>query len=189
MKVREVMTTDVIVAAPDDQFKDVVERMLSHGVSGLPVVDDDGRLLGVVSETDLLTNEAFADRERGPLALVGAALLGHDPGLIRKASSRTARELMTPAAVDVAPDDDVHVAARRILDSEVNRLPVVEDGRLVGIVSRQDLLRLFRRPDKEIEAEIDAKLSDPLWAPEDLRVSIRSARRRRRGSRVRPLQG
>jgi CBS-domain-containing membrane protein len=172
MKVREIMTTDVVTAAPGEWFKDLVERMLARNVSCLPVVDGDRRVMGILSETDLLANEAFSPVQRGALALVGAALVGHDAGLVRKASAKRARDLMTPRVSSVGPDDDIHVAARRLLDGEINHLPVIENGCLVGIVSRQDLLQIFRRTDHALDEEINAKLQDPSWAPDDVRVSV-----------------
>jgi CBS domain-containing protein len=166
------MTADVVTASPGEWFKDLVERMLARNVSCLPVVDDDRRVMGIVSETDLLANEAFSPEQRGALALVGAALMGHDAGMVRKASAKRARELMTPKVSTIGPDDDIQVAARRLLDGEINHIPVTEDGCLVGIVSRQDLLQVFRRTDHAIDEELNAKLHDPLWAPEEVRVSL-----------------
>lgn len=166
------MTTDVVTARPADEFKDLVERMLTRGVSCLPVVDGDGHVLGIVSETDLLANEAFEGEKRSPLALVGAALRGHDAWLVSKAGSRRARELMTHDVVCASPDDDIPMTARRLLDWAVNHMPVVEDGRLVGLVSRHDLLQVFRRTDHAIHAEITAALQDEARAPADVRVSV-----------------
>lgn len=158
MKVRELMRTDVVTAAPGDDFKELVECMLARNVSCLPVVDEEGHVLGVVSETDLLAAEAFDGEKRSALALLGAALRGHDAWLVSKSGSRLARDLMTRDVVSTHADEDTRVAARRMLDWAVNHLPVLEDGRLAGIVSRQDLLRLFRRTDHGIQAEIMSAL-------------------------------
>ena len=166
------MTMDAVTVSPDDSFKTVVERMLSHRVSSLPVVTAEGHVVGMVSETDLIANEAFEPRKRGALALVGQALSGHDAAFVRKASERRVRELMTCDVVCAAPDEPVHKAARAMLDFEVNHLPVVDAGQLVGVVSRQDLLAVFRRTDADIQSELDRKLHDPLWAPDDVRVTV-----------------
>lgn len=167
------MTTVVVTASPDDSFKDAVDRMLARGVSSLPVVTDDGRLVGVVSETDLIANEAFEPRKRGALALMGRALSGHDAAFVRKACERRVHELMTPEVVCAHPDDPLHKTARLMLDFEINHLPVVgDDGHLVGVVARHDLLSVFRRSDADIQAEIDSKLHDPLWAPDDVHVTV-----------------
>ena len=165
------MTRVVVTASPEDSFKDVVERMLARGVSSLPVVTSDGRLVGIISETDLIANEAFEPRGRGALALVGQALSGHDAAFVRKAGERRVRELMTGDVLCADPDQSVRKAARVMLDCEVNHLPVVDDGQVVGVVSRQDLLAVFRRPDADIQEEIDRKLHDPLWVPDDVRVT------------------
>src|SRR6188768_3506258 len=118
MNVREIMTTDVVTASPGEWFKDLVERMLARSVSCLPIVDDDRRVMGIVSETDLLANEAFSPEHRGALALIGAALVGHDAGLVRRASAKRARDLMTARVSTIGPDDEIDVAARRLLDGE-----------------------------------------------------------------------
>ncbi|HEV8627022.1 MAG TPA: CBS domain-containing protein [Acidimicrobiia bacterium] len=165
MKVRDVMTPLVVTASPEMSFKETAELLVEAGVSGLPVVGPGGRLLGLVTEADLMSKEAFDTRRRRPLAL----LVDHLTGAARwvdKAAGLTAGEVMTTDVVTAAPAEDIRVAARRMLERGVKRLPVVEDGRLVGIVSRYDLLRLFHRPDAAIAAEIDAKLADPLYAPE-----------------------
>lgn len=166
------MTMSVVTVTPEDSFKTVVERMLAGGVSAVPVMTPEGHVVGMVSETDLLANEAFEPGKRGALALVGQALSGHDAAFVRKASERRAKELMTAEVVWVHPDDSLHKAARTMLDFEVNHVPVIDDARLIGIVSRQDLLSVFRRSDAGIQAEIDRKLHDPLWAPDDVRVTV-----------------
>jgi CBS domain-containing protein len=166
MKVRDVMTPLVVTASPEMSFKETAELLVESGVSGLPVVGPGGRLLGLVTEADLMSKEAFDTRRRRPLAV----LVDHLTGTARwidKAAGLTAGEVMTTDVVTAGPAEDIRVAARRMLERGVKRLPVVEDDRLVGIVSRYDLLRLFHRPDAAIAAEIDAKLADPLYAPED----------------------
>lgn len=85
---------------------------------------------------------------------------------------RRAADLMTSEFVCVRPEDTVHTAARTMLDFGVNHLPVLDEGVLVGVVSRQDVLSVFRRPDEDIRADIERKLHDPLWSPEDVRVSV-----------------
>lgn len=125
MRVRDVMTTDVAVVLPGTPLKDVAKLLLDRGISGVPVVDTAGGVLGVVSETELLAPE------------------GHVAG-----------EAMTAPAVTIAPNRPLAVAAETMLSKRVNRLPVVEDGQLVGIVARADLVRAFARSDGEIAREI-----------------------------------
>ncbi|MFO7280520.1 MAG: CBS domain-containing protein [Thermoanaerobacterales bacterium] len=144
MKVRDVMTTAVVTVGPEATFAEVVDTLLDNDVGGVPVVDGAGRLLGMVTEADLVAKEAYGDRPRRALGLVVDYLRGHDPQWVRKAAGSTARELMTMAPVTVAPGDDLAVAAQFMLEFRHARLPVVEDGRLVGIVARQDLLEALR---------------------------------------------
>lgn len=171
MKVRDVMTPLVVTASPEMSFKQTAELLVESGVSSLPVIGPHGRLVGLVTEADLMSKEAFDSRRRRPLAV----LIDHLTGTSRwidKAAGLTAGEVMTTDVVTAKPGEDIRVAARRMLERGVKRLPVVEDGRLVGIVSRYDLLRLFHRQDSAIAAEIEAKLADPLYAPEDHDVKV-----------------
>lgn len=162
MRVRDVMTTDPITVGPETPFKEVVSLLVEHRVGGLPVVDDDGTLLGIVTETDLITKEAYGDKRQGPMAVVGAVLAGRDHAWLKKAAGLEAAKIMTSRVVTTDPAEDVHVAARRLLEHRVGRLPVVEGGRLVGIVSRSDLLRPFQRSDEEIATDVQARLKDPV---------------------------
>jgi CBS domain-containing protein len=120
-------------------------------VSALPVVDDEGRVLGVVSEADLLLKEEHPDPDADlPLVWTRRRRAEHD-----KAAAAVARDLMTVAVVSIAPDATVAEAARRLHAAGVKRLPVVDrEGRLAGIVSRADLLKVFDRPDQDIRREI-----------------------------------
>lgn len=131
-RVRDVMTTHVISVAPTATPAAVADLLVSHGVSGLPVTDADGQLLGVVTEADLVRRQAHAG--------VGSA--GRGDGLSGpSAASECAATLMTRPAVTASPDDDLPTTARTLVTSGHRRLPVVTaDGRLVGVVSRRDLL-------------------------------------------------
>lgn len=170
MKVKDVMTTEVLTVRPHTSFKDTVELLVEHRISGVPVVDEDGRLVGLVTEADLVSKEAFDLRQRRPLAAV-AELISGASRWAGKASGLTAGHVMSDRVVAVTPGEDLRAVARRMLDLGVKRFPVVDHGRLVGIVSRQDLLRLFHRPDADIAAELDAKLANPLYAPDDHSVT------------------
>lgn len=126
-RVRDVMTTHVVRATPTTTCTQVVDLMLANGVSGVPVTDAAGRLLGVVTEADLVRREA-----------------GRAVGTVDgppDARAGTAAELMSCPAVTASPDDDLPTTARTLLDGGIRRLPVVAaDGRLVGVISRRDLL-------------------------------------------------
>jgi CBS domain-containing protein len=168
MKVSEVMTTPAVTVTPDATCPGIVEVLLEHGISGLPVVDGQGRLAGIVTEADLVAKEAYGFRRRRALAMVADYLAGRDPQWVRKAAGRTARDVMTTGAETVTPDDEVAVAARRMVESGHKRLPVVDDdGVLVGVVSRHDLLRPFHRSDAVILADVERLVEDPLYLPDD----------------------
>jgi len=166
MKVAEVMTTPVVTVGPEASWKDVAERMLDAGVSGLPVVDPDGYLLGIVTEADLVSKPAFGDRRHRSLRAMVDLLTG-ESRWIGKAAALTAAEMMTTTTLTATPLEDVRTAARLMLDSGVKRLPVLDGGRLVGIISRRDLLRSFHRTDAEIAAQITERLGMVRYAPED----------------------
>jgi CBS domain-containing protein len=153
MKVADVMTSDVITVQPETSLKEVAAILAERRISGVPVVDQDGKIVGVVSEADILF------KERGPLERKGMFAVFTDPtygmGGQLKLEARTAAEAMTAPAQTIAPWRLVSSAAAEMLDHGVNRLPVVDDkGLLVGIVTRADLVRAFVRPDAEIEREI-----------------------------------
>lgn len=158
--VENVMTTHVVAVNQNASFHTVAELMISKGVSGLPVLDDDDHVLGVVSEADLLAKEEFKERYYGdgyrpPLRARLRHAAGSEGSGYRKSLGETAGELMTAPAHVVTPDAAV-VSAARLMDRHgVKRLPVVDDtGRLRGIVSRRDLLKVFLRPDHEIERHV-----------------------------------
>jgi CBS domain-containing protein len=148
MHVRDVMTTDVVTVSPDTTFGEIVEQLLDRGISGVPVVDRDDTLVGLVTEADLVSKEAYGPERRRPLGLVLDYLRDRDPAWVRKASGTTARDLMTQVVTTASPDDELRVVARVLLESGYRRLPVVRaDGRLAGIISRRDLLAsVYGRP-------------------------------------------
>ncbi|MCK1823482.1 CBS domain-containing protein [Streptomyces sp. XM83C] len=175
-KVGSVMTTDVVRATYGTPFKEVARLLAEHGVSGLPVVDEDGKVVGVVSETDLLARQADAARPeerpkrwRIPLPRRSAHRRA------ARARARTAGRLMSTPPVTVHADVTVAEAARTMARHRVERLPVVDDeDRLVGIVTRRDLLAVFLRPDAEIRRRVvEDVLVGTLWlAPGSVDVSV-----------------
>jgi len=167
MKVCQIMTTPAVTVRADTLYPDIVDTLMTNDVGGLPVVDGAGRIVGVITEADLVSHEAYSPRRRRTLGLISDYMRGHDPHWVRKASGRTAAELMTRAPVVASPDDDVSVTARRMLEKHHKRLPVVDSvDRVVGIVSRHDLLRPLHRADDDIVADIDRLLGDVLRVPE-----------------------
>jgi CBS domain-containing protein len=170
MKVREIMTTAVVTVAPDAHLKDVIGQMVRSGVSGLPVVDADGRLVGLVTEADLISKEAYGNQRHRALALMSDVLSGRDHRWVMKAKGKVAADVMTARPVVCRPDDDVEVVARRMLQEGVKRMPVVTGDMLIGIVSRQDILSMFNRPDEVVARDVAAALKSHPNMPEDCRV-------------------
>jgi CBS domain-containing protein len=151
-KVKDVMTGEVVAVRKDASFKEMAARLRQYRVSAFPVIDENRRVIGVVSEADLLAKEALAGDHAGiPAAVTG--ILHHKD--YKKSEGLTAGDLMTHPAVTVRPEDSVEHAARLMYTLQVKRLPVVDaGGYLVGIVSRADLLTVFDRTDDEIHAEV-----------------------------------
>ena len=154
MKVRDVMTGTVVVAREDAPFKTLAQLMADHRVSGVPIIDENDRIVGVVTESDLLSTEEFGPSRSLILEwFIGRKRLEEIEG---RSARVKAAEIMSRPAITVKPDDDVHRAARVMLDEGVKRLPVVdEDGKVVGIVSRRDLIRPYLRSDDQISREIE----------------------------------
>jgi CBS domain-containing protein len=146
--VGDVMTRNVVAVRKDARFKDIVQVMRARRFSAFPVLNDDNKVVGVVSEDDLLIREGFRAPGSGPRFLLRR-------GDRAKADGLTAAELMTAPAITIRPEADVAQAARIMHTRHVKRLPVVtETGRLVGVVSRVDLLVVYDRPDADIRSEI-----------------------------------
>jgi CBS domain-containing protein len=150
--------------------------MLARNVSGLPMVDDQGGLVGIVTEADVIRKQAWGEGERQrhrhrALDLVDRLLSGKEPTSLHRIVGLTAGDIMSRQVVAASPDDDLRQAARTMLVYGVKRLPVVSDGRLVGLMSRADLMRYFDRPDADIAADVERTLANPLSAPEDNRIA------------------
>jgi CBS-domain-containing membrane protein len=170
--VKDVMTTRVVSVTKDASFRTMAAALREHRVSAFPVIDENRRVIGVVSEADLLAKEALAGEHAGiPAAVTG--ILHHKE--CQKAEGLTASDLMTHPAVTVRREDSVEHAARLMYTLQVKRLPVVDaGGYLVGIVSRADLLTVFDRTDEQIHSEIvnDVILREFLIDPAVFMVSV-----------------
>lgn len=157
------MTKDVVTVTPATSLKDLAALLVRHRVSGVPVVDGARRVLGVVSEADIVSKEA-SENGRGPRR-----------ERLAKHGARTVAEAMTAPAVTVVPDCRVSEAARLMGRRQVNRLPVVDaNGELAGIVTRADLVRAFVRSDEEIEHELREDVAlRTLWIdPAEIWISV-----------------
>ena len=173
MKVRDVMTTDVASVAPAMRLKDLARLLLERRISGAPVVDEDGRVVGVVSETDLLAKEVGRPlSRRTPLDWI----FGEVPSTSeqRRRDATTVEQAMSTPATTIGADRPLREAATIMVDRAVNRLPVVDQGRLVGIITRADLVRAYLRRDDELLGTIrDEVIRGAMWLdPNDLRVEV-----------------
>lgn len=168
--VKDLMTTDVVTVHTSTPYKEIVRLLEVSGVSAFPVFDDADRLVGIVSEADLLLKE---EHEGGKPRRFRRARhhMEHE-----KAAGVLAWEVMSAPVVTIAPDVSVAAAARTMHAEGVKRLLVVDDvGKLVGIVSRRDLLAVFLRPDEEIRREIVHDVIERrLWlTPEEAHLHVR----------------
>lgn len=172
LTVGDVMTEAVITAREGTPFKELARIMAEKRISAMPVLDSADRLVGLVSEADLLPKEEHRDDGPGrPLLEVGRRRASR-----AKAGGDNAGQMMTTDVVTIGPAASLVEAARIMMDRRVKRLPVVDsDGRLVGILSRADLLKTFLRSDEEIRREVIGEvLVRLLWAdPERFDVQVR----------------
>ena len=166
--VKDVMTTRVIWVRKDAPFRELAAALRRHRVSAFPVLGEGDKVIGVVSEADMLTKEAV-----DPGVISG--ILHHRDA--EKARGTTAGDLMTAAVVAVAPEDTVEHAAQLMYSRKVKRLPVIDaDGHLVGIISRADVLAVFDRADEDIRKEIidEVLLGEFLVDPKAFDVKVSS---------------
>lgn len=128
MKTAEIMTRDVVSVGPETPFKDLIERLVSSDVSGLPVLDDSGQLVGIVTEADPTSKEACGGHRHRTLAVLADVLSARPHQWATKSAGWTAANVMTRDVVVCDPDEGVRVAARRMLDRDVKRMPVIQSG-------------------------------------------------------------
>lgn len=148
MRIYDVMTTDVVAVHPDTPLKEVARLLTEHRIGGMPVVDAENVVIGVISESDFVIKERGADYL--PDSIVDR-LTGRTARDARRVAATTAGEAMTAPAVTIEGRiASVREAAITMLDHRINRIPITEHGRLVGIITRGDLVRLYARPDEQI---------------------------------------
>lgn len=151
--VRDVMSTHVVAVREIASYKEIATRLRRHRVSAFPVIDAGNKVVGVVSESDLLTKEALGGDIPGVLRSLGR----HRE--LARATAVNAADLMTRPPVTIGPDEPVAHAARLMYNRRVKRLPVTSgDGKLIGIVTRSDVLSVYGRPDAAIHHEITRDL-------------------------------
>ena len=173
LSAKTIMSAPVVTIRPETPVRDAVRMMLDRHISGLPVVDDEGRLTGIITEADLLPKEAQLPVSEPLLGWFGRSLwlerlvTGH-----RKVEGRTVGEVMTHNVVTAEEETPVHVVASRMMRYGVNRLPIVRAGQVVGIVTRADVLKVFLRGDELLEREGRRLLDDFLVYGEEVGLSV-----------------
>jgi CBS domain-containing protein len=154
MRTGDVMSSPVVSVPPDAPLKEVAATLVEHGINAVPVVDAGDRLIGIVSEADLLSLETRLGRSPTP------------------ARPRTAREVMRQSVYTLTGDTDATAAARLLLRHRLKSVPVVAGERVVGMVARRDLLRLIARSDHDIQADLDRRLKEEILALQRLTVTV-----------------
>jgi CBS domain-containing protein len=169
--VKDVMSTHIVAVRQSAPYKEMAAMLHDQRVSAFPVIDADNKVIGVVSETDLLAKEALEGTVPRTL-----------PSLTRQSmrsrvNAVIAADLMTKPAVTVGPDEPVSHAARLMFDQRVKRLPVIsDDGTLIGIVSRSDVLSVYNRPDPDIQHQVtkDLRLNTRLEDPARFDITVKN---------------
>jgi CBS domain-containing protein len=154
MRTCDVMSSPVVSVPPDAPLKEVAATLVEHGINAMPVVDAGDRLIGIVSEADLLSLETQTGRGPAP------------------ARARTAGEVMRQSVYTVTGDTDATAAARLMLRHRLKSVPVVAGERVVGMVARRDLLRLLTRSDDDIQADLERRLQEEIQALQRLAMPV-----------------
>jgi CBS-domain-containing membrane protein len=178
MRAKDVMSTPVITVRPDTEIKSVAALLIQHEIGAVPVVDEEDRLVGIVSEADLVELETAPDPRSRFLPVRGGG----------KSVPHTANEVMTTNVVALPQDADISQVARLMLERRIRQIPIVAGTRLVGIVARRDLLRVLARKDVEIGAEVEELLDDEMLMLGKFGVAVSSGVVTLRGSADRPAR-
>lgn len=148
MLIKDIMSTDVICAKPGETIVEVAQTIIQHKISGLPVVNDDHEVIGIVTEGDLLARNKKLHIPSS-IQLLGGVIFLENPRIfeeeLKRAVAVKVEELMTTEVHSIGPDDTVEEAATLMYEQHFNRLPVVADGKLVGIISRWDIVNYLVR--------------------------------------------
>jgi len=167
------MTEDVVSVQPDASLREAASVLVEHRISGVPVVDAEGAVVGILSETDIVMKASGGSEHGGYLAWFSDSDLTGD-----KVAAETVGQAMSAPAVTITPERTTHEAARIMIEDRINRLPVVRDGKLVGILTRADIVRAFTRTDAELAREIQEDiLHRTFWAePGSVTVGVSDGR-------------
>lgn len=158
------MSHPVITVAPGASVKDAASLLVTHGISALPVVDSGGELVGIISEADLLSIETRPDPRTQAMPIRPTA--GSTPHAVS--------DVMTRKVIAVTAGSEVADAARIMIEADVKRLPVMRGRRLVGIVSRRDLIRVIARRDGDLQAQLERRLKEVGFAGKKGAVVVRA---------------
>jgi CBS domain-containing protein len=163
MKARDAMTSPAITVTPETHCKDAAALLVRHRISALPVVDADGRLVGLVSEADLLPLETTPDPRSQAMPLPPRT----------EPLPRRVDEVMTPEVYTVDEDTDLGLVAQRMLEANIRRFPVTRGEQVVGIVSRHDLVKVIARTDEDVEADVQRVLTEEGMRLTSLEIRVR----------------
>jgi len=178
MRVRDSMTRDVITVTPTTPIHEVASLMANHGVSGLPVLDEKGSVIGIVTEADLLVRQKPRTRTSWWRLFLDGDRMARE---FQRAVGTTAGEVMTREVISIGPDLPIEAAAAILHEQKIRRVPVVTDGALVGILSRGDLVKaLAGAPPRTAAPASDARLVEAMraciaaepWVPRTLVVEV-----------------
>ena len=185
MKAKDIMTHCLVSIAPEAPIRDAIARMISHEVSGMPVIDADGKLVGMVTEGDFLRRPEMrteAPRQRWLELLLGP---GSDATEYARSHGHTVQDVMSPNVVTVGKETRLSEVVRLMEDHAIKRIPVIDDGRVVGIVSRADLMSAFGEylikprkvsavSDESIRRTIVTEMKRQPWCPaQSLSIRVR----------------
>lgn len=184
MRAEQIMTRQVITVSPETSILDAADIMLKHRVSGLPVTGDAGELLGIVSESDFLRRSEIGTQRKRPRWLQFLASPGRLANEYVAESGRRVEDVMTRPAIAVSEQTEMDELVSLMERHRIKRLPVMQQGRLVGIVTRSNLLQAFASMAKEIpqptadDDEIRARLlrtyDEAEWRPIGVQVTVRN---------------
>ena len=144
LKVKDIMTTEIITVSPETEIVQVTKLLLENRINGVPVLDETGRLVGILCQSDLIAQQqklpipSFFTLLDGLIPLISEKQLDKQ---VRKIAAVTVAEAMTPNPVTVQPDTNIEEVAALMVDRNFHTIPVVDEGELVGIVGKEDILR------------------------------------------------
>ena len=150
MKVKDVMITDTVVLSPEETIVDAVEKFAKHRISGCPVIDDEGHVIGIMTETNILESLKTHYRELKmkvpPETIIGISFVEiakkrEAVEAFERIASTPVKDAMTRKVITAAPDDELEDVIQKMVMNDVNRIPIVDKGVLVGIVTRGDIIR------------------------------------------------